>query len=72
MVWRKQNHLGGEQTPELQKYFNLPFCGQREKLDLKVLIMVQSWYVHDDEKYSALGSRTLCPDQELDLYFKMF
>ena len=48
MVLRKQNHLGGEQTAGLQKYSNLLFCGQKEKLDLDVPIMVYSWYVQDD------------------------
>lgn len=53
IVLRKQNHFGDKQTSEIQKYSNLFFCGQREKLDLDVPIMVYSWYVQDDWKYSA-------------------
>lgn len=53
IVLRKQNHFGDKQTSEIQRYSNLLFCGQREKLDLDVPIMVYSWYVQDDWKYSA-------------------
>lgn len=71
MVLKKKNHLGREHD-SLQTYSNLPFCGQREKLGLKVPIMGYSsmFKMTRSSLHHDAGHCRVC--LELDMHFKMF